>query len=149
MKNDYSLEIIKIISIYCNKLNIDRTHIKFKFNDRPHYNQKWKCKVSSSVQVFFMGQKFGSFNYLDLKLGEGFIERKFAGCLFYAIYGRELPTGHYIKRLNNIRYIKIRFKPICKLVLRHREKLAEIEREIQSKKKKKKHQIKTNMEKFL
>lgn len=147
MDEDYSVKIIDILEDFCKRKKIRFKYLGFKFNDRGHYNQKWRCKVSSSLQVFVLDEKFCSFNYLDLKLGKDYIEYKFVESLYYAMYGRLLKTEHWLKPIKKIVYLgKPPFKLTCKLVLRHRDIIAEEEIKKQKPKKKK---INSQMEKFL
>ena len=151
MENDnYTVEIIDIISKFCKRTRLRKQYINYKFNDRPHYNQKWKCKVLSSLQIFVLDSKFCSFNYLDLQLGKDYIEKKFTESIIYGLNGRELKTGHWLKPIRNMKWIgKIRVRNVCKLVLRHREIIRDYEIQYQKSMEKKKTEYKTNMESFL
>lgn len=147
MDEDYSVKIIDILEKFCKRKKLRFKYLGFKFNDRGHYNQKWKCKVSSSLQVFVLDVKFCSFNYLDLKLGNEYIEHKFTESIYYAKYGRFIDkTEHWVPSINKIKYLgEVNIKTICKIILRHRDII--VLKEIKNQKLKKK--INSQMEKFL
>lgn len=147
MNEDYSVEIINILEKFCNRTRLKFEYLKFKFNDRGHYNQKWKCKVSSSLQVFIIDRKFCSFNYLDLKLGKEYIEYKFTESVYYALFGRLInKTEYWMPPIKKIIYLgRPETRLICKLILRHRDIISS--EEIKTRKTKPK--IKSQMDMFL
>lgn len=150
MDEDYSVKIIDIISNFCSRKKLRNKYINYKFNNRPHHNQKWKCKVLSSLQVFILDEKFCSFNYLDLQLGKEYIEYKFVESIVYGFNGRELKTGIRLKPIKNMNWIgKVKIRQVCRIILRHREIIREYELQHQKSMEKKKTEYKTNMESFL
>lgn len=96
-----------------------------KFNDRPHHNQRWGCKVNSSMQLFYKDIKVASFNELDFDLGIDYIKHKLVREFLYAKYGRELPTGIHLRSVLPKHFPQPKLRTICKLIRIHKFKTLE------------------------
>lgn len=87
-----------------------------KFNTRPHHNQRWGCKVDSSMQLFYKDIKIASFNALDFDLGIDYIKHKLIREFMYAKYGRTLPTGIVLRRVLPYEFPQPKYTTVCKLI---------------------------------
>lgn len=96
-----------------------------KFNSRPHHNQRWGCKVDSSLQVFYKDIKVASFNALDFDLGVNYIKHKLIREFMYAKYGRVLPSGIVLRTILPHHFPQPKYYIVCKLIRIHKFKTLE------------------------